>query len=173
MIMHTDLWRMSSICMSHGRSTLPPEEHFASYAHPHSSLKFSMQLVEFLFVIMMVLFGTHDCRVSALKCHVKSTGSATIADESMVPIRNHHLKGSRAHATDVVPEEEERAGGYLSSSTRIGGSNAITTNNTPEETDRKQVTMTTYNGDGVVQKVEKWWHHLLSHDEKSTRRLRS
>ncbi|KAI9913227.1 hypothetical protein PsorP6_006360 [Peronosclerospora sorghi] len=132
-----------------------------------------MQLAAFLFAILILLSAIHDGRVSAVKCHVKSKGSAPIADESVVPppIRNNHLKGSLAHSTDVVPTEEERLGGGISAATRAANVMPITT--TPVEADGKEVTMTNYSGDGLVQRLGKWWHNLFSHDEQPTRRLRS
>ncbi|KAJ8577852.1 hypothetical protein ON010_g1358 [Phytophthora cinnamomi] len=128
----------------------------------------NMQLLQLLLVTIIVLLASGDVVVTASKCGVKTTATNEATNKAQPEYITPHPKLTKLTATD-----EERGGVSIGAAARANGGAAVPINGPSE--DVEMVTVTTYNGNGVWQKMKKWWNGMFGANKepsRSTRRLR-
>ncbi|KAL4146031.1 hypothetical protein PRNP1_011904 [Phytophthora ramorum] len=120
-----------------------------------------MRFCQFMLVITVVLLATSSF-ASASKCGVKTLSAATENIPTVQPLSLNTLKASNH-------PEERIGGGRAAVAVRSIGGNAVPPNGAAT-TEGKMVTVTTYDGNGLVQRVGKWWKRTFG--GKDARRLR-
>ncbi|EGZ07873.1 hypothetical protein PHYSODRAFT_339772 [Phytophthora sojae] len=130
-----------------------------------------MQLIQLLFVTMLVLLASSNAVDAASKCGVKTTVIVTNGAANNAPSKSTN---SKLELTNLAANDEERGAGVnTGAAARATGAGAIPINGPSGGVE--MVTVTTFNGNGVWQKMKRWLNGLFStrtEPSRSTRRLR-
>ncbi|KAG7389011.1 hypothetical protein PHYPSEUDO_011474 [Phytophthora pseudosyringae] len=119
-----------------------------------------MQLLQFLLAIMVVLLASTDVFVAAANCGVKTTSTTAATDD----LRAVNLA---AASPDASPTVEERAGASTGAAARaIGGSSVHVNGGQGGTASDETVTVTTFNGNGLFQRMGKWWGRAFDHGRR-------
>ncbi|KAG1689093.1 hypothetical protein DVH05_002862 [Phytophthora capsici] len=121
-----------------------------------------MQLLQLLLALVLVLLGTTGDFANGAKCGVKTASIDNLRTSE--PIDGMNLAAS----PDTTYTQEERAGTNHGGAGRAIGGASVPVNGPTETATGKQITVTTYNGNGIFQRVGKWWNRTFG----GTRRLR-
>ncbi|KAE9331735.1 hypothetical protein PF008_g15287 [Phytophthora fragariae] len=127
-----------------------------------------MQLIHLLFVTMVLLLASSDTFVAASKCGIKTTAAGQVANKALSEDATPKLKLTKLTASD-----EERTGVNTGAAACVVGGGAVPINGPTGGAE--MVTVTTFNGNGVWQRMQKWWGGLFganSEPSRSIHRLR-
>ncbi|KAF4029813.1 hypothetical protein GN244_ATG18458 [Phytophthora infestans] len=109
-----------------------------------------MQLAQFILAIIFVLLSSRGDFANAANCGATSTTNNLRTAEPIQIV-------SLAVSPDVDASEEERGAQNAGAAARVVGGASVPLNGPPATVGDEMVTVTTFNGNGVLQRVGKWW----------------
>ncbi|KAL3659247.1 hypothetical protein V7S43_015825 [Phytophthora oleae] len=121
-----------------------------------------MHLMQFFLILVVVLMGSSGDFATAAKCGVKNATADNLRTSDPVEVMDLAASPGTTHT------EEERAGGNPGAAARAVGGASVPANGPAETATGDVVTVTTYNGNGLFQRMGKWWKRTFD----DTRRLR-
>ncbi|KAF1773978.1 hypothetical protein GQ600_25415 [Phytophthora cactorum] len=143
-----------------GQDAIPQ---FASHrATSQHNLSRSMQLIQFILAVIVVLLASSCDFATAAKCGVKT---ATDNLRTAEPIQAINLAASPA-------TDEERGAQNAGAAARVIGGASVPVNGPPATVGGEMVTVTTFNGNGFFQRMGKWLKRTLDSGDEKTRRIR-